>query len=441
MLSVRGLALGIGGLFAVLAFACSSASNATSGAKICTAGNFVYCRCADRSEGTKLCHEDGQGFDECKCEGGGNVGGDEPGDGGLEPVEGGKASGPKIEAACADKLGVIAGGEGDSYTYVMTYKGDGVFETAKGHPGMRSAASVATVGSSLVAVYAGPLSSVLWVKLSSGTWSAPFAPFSTAASSAPSVVAFGSGARAIYLGQDDRYHMGTLGDSGWDDGSAFAEPSGGIGSIPDKTRPAAGANGTSIVYSFAGSDGSLSRETYSSSSWSQVGKFATATSYGTAPSMVALDGTSSKDFLTVYVGDDLLLHAVARDASSHTWGSTSVVDTGATTSASDLETSLAPITGGRAMLVYRSAAGTGYYSVWDASSGFSAPKEIVAGANPTLASAPVVTRGTCGSEATVAYAKATGEVELMRYSAGAWAGPYAVPGLANATFVGVGELP
>ena len=52
----------------------------------------------------------------------------------------------------------------------------------------------------------------------------------------------------------------------------------------------------------------------------------------------------------------------------------------------------------------------------------------LAGGNPELASAPSATRGHCGSDVTVAYAKKTGGVEIMRYAGGAWKGPFAVGG-------------
>jgi cysteine-rich repeat protein len=63
----------IGGTVAVLAIlvlACSGkTSSATSSERICTPGAYVYCRCQDRQEGTKLCHDDGAGFDKClPCE-------------------------------------------------------------------------------------------------------------------------------------------------------------------------------------------------------------------------------------------------------------------------------------------------------------------------------------------------------------------------------------
>ncbi len=58
---------------------CSSTHDATSGSDIhCTPGNYVFCRCADRAEGTKLCKDDGASFDACTTgAAGGCVGGED----------------------------------------------------------------------------------------------------------------------------------------------------------------------------------------------------------------------------------------------------------------------------------------------------------------------------------------------------------------------------
>jgi cysteine-rich repeat protein len=37
----------------------------TSEDRLCIPGDYVFCRCADRAEGTKLCKDDGQSFDAC----------------------------------------------------------------------------------------------------------------------------------------------------------------------------------------------------------------------------------------------------------------------------------------------------------------------------------------------------------------------------------------
>jgi cysteine-rich repeat protein len=52
----------------LLAAACATKAESTP-ARLCTPGAFVYCRCQDRQEGTKLCADDGQSFGKCEpCE-------------------------------------------------------------------------------------------------------------------------------------------------------------------------------------------------------------------------------------------------------------------------------------------------------------------------------------------------------------------------------------
>lgn len=46
---------------------CSSSDAPPQSGRLCTPGNYVFCRCADLSEGTKRCADDGQSFDECAC--------------------------------------------------------------------------------------------------------------------------------------------------------------------------------------------------------------------------------------------------------------------------------------------------------------------------------------------------------------------------------------
>lgn len=440
--------LGIVAVVIGLTAACSSKSDSGPGGKICTAGAYVYCRCEDRSEGTKLCHDDGAGFDECKCDGSNPPAGDDQGnphpdpDGGVEEVDsGGPTGGPKIEAACAGKLGVVGGDEADSYTYMATYKGGGDWDASRGHPGIRSAANVIPVGNTLVATYQGAFSAILWTKLSGGSWSAPFSVGSASTSAPPAAAAFGGGLRLLYIGDDGKYHMGTYAStSGWDDATAVAEPTGGI-TIPGKSAPAAAAISTSVIMTMAGNDGSLGRTTFSSSSWSTFGKFTGATAYEAQPALVALDVGGSKDLLLVFTGSDFLLHGVSRDAASHTWGTPSLVDpSAAPAGARASETSLVAMPGGKAMLLWRGSNNAGYYSIYDsASNTFGTPKDLLSG-SPELASAPVATRGTCGSDVTIAYAKKDGGVELLRYAGGKMNGPFTVGGITKATYVGVGEM-
>ena len=63
------------GLVAVIA-GCPTSTGATDDDRICTPGNYVFCRCADRTKGTKLCEPDGKTFAACstkadgECKGG-----------------------------------------------------------------------------------------------------------------------------------------------------------------------------------------------------------------------------------------------------------------------------------------------------------------------------------------------------------------------------------
>src|SRR5437870_3211108 len=79
------------GLAALLLAACSSSKNAATPQRLCTPGAYVFCRCENKDEGTKLCKEDGQSFDSClPCDGSGAT---PPGGGGTDGI-GGHSGGP-----------------------------------------------------------------------------------------------------------------------------------------------------------------------------------------------------------------------------------------------------------------------------------------------------------------------------------------------------------
>jgi hypothetical protein len=46
------------------------AATPDAGGARCTPGSYVFCRCPDRSEGTKRCSDDGQSFEPCSSGGG-----------------------------------------------------------------------------------------------------------------------------------------------------------------------------------------------------------------------------------------------------------------------------------------------------------------------------------------------------------------------------------
>ncbi len=86
---------------------CSSSTAATKKpASRCTPGNYVFCRCQNREEGTKLCNDDGETFGKCEpCETPDNP--EIPVDPGTGPTDGG----PKTDTGpgpgpgtCGDKI-------------------------------------------------------------------------------------------------------------------------------------------------------------------------------------------------------------------------------------------------------------------------------------------------------------------------------------------------
>jgi hypothetical protein len=57
------------GAFALGAIALGGACSHTTASveRLCTPGNYVFCRCKDLSQGTKLCNDDGQSFQPCSA--------------------------------------------------------------------------------------------------------------------------------------------------------------------------------------------------------------------------------------------------------------------------------------------------------------------------------------------------------------------------------------
>ena len=419
--------------------------------RLCTPGNFVFCRCADRSEGTKLCTVDGAAFEECKC---GTVDAPGPlapdGDTSFDPVDAGQdpPAGPVIDARCIGKLAVLASSESDINLFAAAYAGSGKWKVAKSQgPSLRGTPRGVLVGGVLVAAWRTRFDLIAWTKFEAGQTSlAPPVSIGSASSAAnPALAALTApvSAKLFYLGANNTHFEGSYtAASGWNNAAMpipGAVADGGGAGVPGKSAPAAAAVGASSVIAYSGSDAKLARQTYSGS-WGAPLPIVGADAFAQAPAMVAMDG-GGKDLLLVYVGTDLLLHSAARDGSTKAWAAPQLVDSAASPSEPP---ELAPMTNGRAMLVWKGADGRPYFSVFDATKPkpWSIPAELVAGRNPTVRTAPAVVEGRCGSDATVTYVEQGGSVNVLRYEAsGSWTGPFVVPAMTGMTFAGVGELP
>ncbi len=429
-----------------LAVACGGGTAATKEDRLCTPNNYVYCRCEDRSEGTKLCESDGLSFKPCVCTG--ESSGELPPpfeewDGGLEPIDAGPIDpgAPVIDVACTDRLGVVAGAGEDAY--VAAYKGNGVFAVSKGATrSVLETPTLTNVGPSLVATWASRNDQIVWSKMLAGTWSAPEIVGSAKTKRGTTSAPYEGGARLVYVDAMSNLRFGVYGATGWNDALGYA----------GTPSPDAGADGKGDPASAAPSDGSVlvawttqagalvSRSLSAAGNWLVPRTLVQSGVFAGPVSLTAIEGSATEDALVVYAGDDLVLRGVARDITGGTtkWKAPIVVDNAALA----IEHRLVGLPGGRALLAYLGSNDTPYVSIYTPGVGFSPPSEMLPGKNPVLVTAPVLTKGRCGSEATaVVIEKATGAVKVLRMVPSAWLGPYDVPGIPKATWAGVAETP
>ena len=452
---VRSLGVvALGGAGVVLAMACGGGtSSAPKEERICTPGAYVYCRCEDRSDGTKLCNTDGVSFRACVCEGTTSSSGSsgDPGpidfDGGLEPID----SGPvdpgalRIDDACANRLGVVAGAQDQNDVYVATYKGGGAFQVSKSTgPAVRESPTLVNVGPALVATWQSRFSAIVWSKMLAGTWSSPESVGQASTTRATTAAAYAPGERLLYLDGASNLRVGNYGNAGWDDALGYAGTPVDAGAEskgdPSAVAPADGSVLVAWTAQAAGAPSAavVSRSLSAAGSWLVPKTIAASGAFSGPVAVSPIEGSATEDALVVYAGNDLVLRGAARDLGTKNWKTPIVVDNAAIA----IEYRLVGLPGGRAMLAYLGSNDTPDVSVYTPGGGFSPPTEMLPGKNPTLMTAPVLAKGRCGSDVTAVYAlKAGGAVKIARYAAGVWTGPYDVQGIPSASWAAVGETP
>jgi hypothetical protein len=416
-------------------------SSAASAPRICTPGNYVFCRCVDRNEGTKLCAADGTSFDACVCDA---VAPLDP-DGGFTGIDAaptdpdaGDAGAPN-DTACIGKLVLLGGNAGGLYG--AHYKGAGKF-TVVSNSGAGASLSgppaiVPLAGGGFGAVYR-DATSALFAMTYTGAFSTPARVGVVVASDAPTLAALGANLHLLYRGGDGKHYRGLFSAGAWD-AADTAVTSASVQSFGPSSPTVAVLPGDALTIAYAGADQMLYRQTLTSTPTTAVPQIGT-TIATVRPELVAMvDGP--RDALVVYASaGDYKLRSTARDAQTKLWSDPILIDPNAYTSE---VISLAPMTRGRAMLVYKGANGKPYFSVYDPGAGAPSPwsvlAELVTGANPTVASSPAVALGACGEDAVAAFAQDNGGVAVLRYLGGAWTAPAMVPGLLNFTSVGIAE--
>ena len=419
---------------------CKGNSSADPGMRICTPGNYVYCRCENRAEGTKLCLPDGNTFDVCKCDG---TNPPDP-DAGFTEIDSstnpdsGDAGAPN-DTACIGKLFLLGGNAGG--LYAASYKGAGKFTVvSKGGAGasIKGAPSIVPLASGgFGAVYRDAFDA-LYATTFTGTFGTPVRIGAVTASDVPSLAAVSSDLHMIYRGGDGLHYHGTFTKGAWDDATA-AVTSASVHSFGPSSPTATLPTGDVLTIAYAGADQMLYRQTFATG-WTVATAQADASISTVRPQLIALsDGTH--DLLVVYASaGDYKLRSAARDAKTKVWSTPILIDPNAYTTD---PVSIAPMKGGRAMLIYRGANLKPYFSVYDPVASAAAPwsvlAELVTAANPTVASSPAVAMGACGEDAVAVFAQDNGAVAIQRFVGGTWTLPAAVPGLLNFTDVGIAE--
>jgi hypothetical protein len=450
------LSFGIGFvLLGLVIAACSSKSSDAPEGAACTAGNYVFCRCEDRTEGTKLCRADGASFDDCKCAGadpGATT--SPPADAGFTPVPESDAgapppTGPSMSSACAGKIAVIAGSGDASNEYLYASYFDGTsFKTfsSTGVP-MRGPATIVTAGSGLIGVYRSRNDWLVSTSFASSAWAAPVQIGSATTTATPTLTAWGTALKAVFLGSDGRYYGANHDPStGWDMGTellgATTAPVSGTSPPSAASAGTPGFPGSAIVVGFTDDSGALYRQEWHGTGWLPTPiKSSAAQASADAPSLVAMTG-GAFDLVSVWIGQDALIHAATRTThdNGNVWSNPILVDADAQPMDG---TRLAPLADGKALLVYRDATQRAFVSIFDPAGTpqWSKPAALVAGTNPALASLPSVSQGTCGDDVSIAYAEDGGNVSVVQMVKGKWVGPFVVSGLSKLTYAAIGEMP
>jgi hypothetical protein len=457
--------------------ACTKSTPAAQDA-LCTPGLYTLCLCQNADKGTHQCAANGQSFGACEpCPDDMPVDAGQisfPNDSSLSepmfdansfdggtlfvdanlppqedapPFDGNAMDSPVITDACSGKLALIGGNSSNVYTAI--YSGDGTYAINSSGVSLNAYPAILPVNSSgFEAVFLTNAMELNSIATTTGTsWSLPARIGTNTAKGSPALTALDSNLELVYLADDGTYYHSESIGSGWDSANDPLTPpdDAGVQSFGPAAPTAVGLNDTLWV-AYGGSDFGLYRQSWTEGSgWSDVDEqdMAGIGSQGATPppTMIALNGGTS-DLLIAYENSgDLKIAYVVRDADSQSWSEPAFIDPD-TAYASD-PLAIAPLSNGRAMLVYRGTNAAPYYTLYDPSQSpvWSTPEALVPSNNPVIASTPAIAVGQCGEDAVVAYAESAGAVRITRFTGSTWSEPSLVSGISNLTYVGIAEHP
>ena len=259
------------------------------------------------------------------------------------------------------------------------------------------------------------------------------------AQGASSIAALGANVHLVYWGSNGKFYHGTYSSTGWDSAS---DPVGGSSSQSfGSSAPTVASAGGDLDVAQAGTNATLYDQVWNGS-WQTAASHSGASVAPTGtPRIAALSGGAS-DLLIVAARqtDDVLFFDV-RNATTHAWAGLSIVYD--TTTYSGSTVSIAPLSGGRALLVFYGGDTHAYFSVYDPSQtpAWTAAAPLLGASNPALASPASVAAGVCGDDAIAVLTLATGSVEATSYRGGAWQTPVAISGVTGASYAAIATSP
>jgi hypothetical protein len=357
-------------------------------------------------------------------------------------------------SACTSGTGTIAIVGGTSSVAFATASKNGAAwaTTTFGSSSVSAAPALVPLGSGLLSVF--PLAttdyiqSTLFTPGASPAWSPPVAVPALASGTTPAVesgaaglAALGANAELVYRGSNTDFYHGIYSGGVWGPANDPVMASG----KPQDTGPSApsvAVVGSTLYAAYDGGDQGLYVESWTAAGgWAGAVPIGGAGTSGVPPTLIALT-SGAADLLLVFevqTTNDLFSVTHTPGSGGGIWSAPVAVDVTANTANA---VSLAPLSGGGAVMVYLGALNSfPYFSIYDPSG--ATPWTVPASVYPSslaLASAPTVAAGVCNFDAIAALTEPAG-VEIVSLKSGVWGTPVLLGGTGATTYATIATLP
>jgi hypothetical protein len=325
---------------------------------------------------------------------------------------------------CTDHTAVVLGNGSSTHEALAT--GRGAFVMASVGSALIGSPALVPTGAGFHAALRSTNDALSSTASSGTTWSALTQIGAATTSGPPALSTIGPDLHLVYLGSNGKYYHGTFSNGFWD---AAGDPVGGVGASQSFGPTAVGMTTVGGVLLFAhrgGSGPQLYAEEWSSGTWTS-GPVSTAQSDVVPPAVIALNGGAADAMVAFLRVTDFKVSFATR--TSGTWSTPAILDT--TIYSSD-PVALAPMSGGRALLVFRGSDNVAYFSTYSGSA-WSLPAQPVLSSKPALSGPPAAAAGACGDDAVVVLPVSGSDALVVSYTGGAWSAPSALTGATSAT--------